>query len=57
MAAKQILFSEEARKKILSGVQKLARPVGVTLGPKGKNVVLDKSYGAPSVTKDGVSVA
>lgn len=55
--AKQILFDEEARKKILAGVQKLARAVKVTLGPKGRNVTIDKKFGAPTVTKDGVSVA
>ncbi len=55
--AKQILFDEEARRKILTGVQKLARAVKVTLGPSGKNVVLEKSFGGPQVTKDGVTVA
>ena len=55
--AKQMLFDEEARKKILSGVQKLARAVKVTLGPKGRNVTIDKKFGSPMVTKDGVSVA
>lgn len=57
MAAKEIKFKEEARQKILKGVQTLARAVKVTLGPKGRNVVIDKSYGAPQVTKDGVTVA
>ncbi len=57
MAAKQLLFGDEARRKILAGVEKLARAVKVTLGPKGRNVVLDKKYGSPTVTKDGVSVA
>ncbi len=55
--AKQILFTEEAREKIKRGVDKLANAVKVTLGPKGRNVVLDKGYGSPTVTKDGVTVA
>lgn len=55
--AKQLLFDEEARKKLLEGVAKLASAVSVTLGPKGRNVLLDKKFGAPTVTKDGVSVA
>ncbi|MBI4122379.1 MAG: chaperonin GroEL [Parcubacteria group bacterium] len=55
--AKQILFSEEARQAIKAGVDKLANAVKVTLGPKGRNVVLDKGFGAPTITKDGVSVA
>ncbi|MFV9930832.1 MAG: chaperonin GroEL [Francisella endosymbiont of Hyalomma asiaticum] len=57
MAAKQVLFSDEARTKMLDGVNTLANAVKVTLGPKGRNVVLDKSFGAPAITKDGVSVA
>jgi chaperonin GroEL len=57
MAAKQLLFSEEARSKILDGVSQLARAVKVTLGPRGRNVVLDKKWGSPTVTKDGVTVA
>ncbi|MDP8245724.1 MAG: chaperonin GroEL [Candidatus Hinthialibacter antarcticus] len=57
MAAKQLLFSEDARAKILKGVEKLARAVKVTLGPKGRNVVIDKKWGSPTVTKDGVTVA
>lgn len=57
MAAKQVLFSEEARAKMVSGVNTLSDAVKVTLGPKGRNVVLDKSYGSPHITKDGVSVA
>lgn len=57
MAAKDIKFSEEARRGILAGVNKLADAVRVTLGPKGRNVVLERSFGAPTVTKDGVSVA
>lgn len=55
--AKQILFSDEARRKLVAGVNALANAVKVTLGPKGRNVVLDKGYGAPTITKDGVSVA
>jgi chaperonin GroEL len=55
--AKQILFDEAARKKILKGVETLSRAVKVTLGPKGRNVLIDKKYGAPTVTKDGVTVA
>ncbi len=57
MAAKQLLFSEQARQEILRGVETLAKAVKVTLGPKGRNVVLDKKWGSPTVTKDGVSVA
>src|SRR3990170_2842999 len=57
MAAKQLLFDEDARGAILSGVQKLSRAVKVTLGPRGRNVVLDKKWGSPTVTKDGVTVA
>ena len=55
--AKQLLFNEEARKALLSGVEQISNAVKVTLGPKGRNVLLDKSFGAPTVTKDGVSVA
>jgi len=55
--AKQLLFNEEARKALLSGVEQLSNAVKVTLGPKGRNVLIDKSFGAPTVTKDGVSVA
>ena len=55
--AKQLLYSEEARNAILRGVDKLADAVKVTLGPKGRNVVLDKKFGAPTITKDGVTVA
>lgn len=55
--AKQLLFNEEARKKLLSGVEQISRAVKVTLGPKGRNVLIDKKFGAPTVTKDGVSVA
>ncbi len=57
MSAKNIIFKEEARQKILKGVRTLANAVKVTLGPKGRNVILDKSYGAPHITKDGVTVA
>jgi len=55
--AKQLLFSDEGRRKILSGVEQLAAAVKVTLGPKGRNVVIDKKFGSPTITKDGVSVA
>ena len=55
--AKQLMFNEEARRKLLSGVEQISRAVKVTLGPKGRNVLLDKKFGAPTVTKDGVSVA
>ena len=55
--AKELLFNEEARKKLLSGVEQISRAVKVTLGPKGRNVLIDKKFGAPTVTKDGVSVA
>ncbi len=57
MAAKRIAFDQEAREAILRGVRKLARAVKVTLGPSGRNVVLEKSFGSPTVTKDGVTVA
>jgi chaperonin GroEL len=57
MAAKQLLFEESARAKILRGVEILSRAVKVTLGPKGRNVVIDKKFGSPTVTKDGVTVA
>jgi len=55
--AKQLLYSEEARRAILRGVEQLSRAVKVTLGPKGRNVVLDKKFGSPTITKDGVTVA
>ena len=55
--SKQILFSEEARKALKRGIDKVADVVKVTIGPKGRNVVLDKGYGAPTVTNDGVSIA
>ena len=57
MTAKSINFGEDSRKKILKGVDTLANAVKVTLGPKGRNVVIDRSFGAPNITKDGVSVA
>src|SRR5205809_1295565 len=57
MAAKQIVFDQEARDAMKRGVGKLARAVRVTLGPKGRNVILQKSFGSPTVTKDGVTVA
>ena len=57
MAAKQLAFDEEARGAIKQGVDQLADAVKVTLGPKGRNVVLDKKFGAPTITKDGVTVA
>ena len=55
--AKEIKFSQQARAKILDGVNTLADAVKVTLGPKGRNVVIEKSFGAPLITKDGVTVA
>ena len=57
MAAKQLTYSDEARQKLLAGVSKLARAVRSTLGPRGRNAVLDKGWGSPIVTKDGVTVA
>src|SRR5271170_1722085 len=57
MSAKELRFSEDARSAILNGVNVLANAVKVTLGPKGRNVVIEKSFGAPNVTKDGVTVA
>src|SRR5690348_10971409 len=57
MAAKEVKFSSDAREKMLRGVDTLANAVKVTLGPKGRNVVIDKSFGAPRITKDGVTVA
>src|SRR6188768_4184571 len=57
MAAKEIRFSEDARARVLRGVNLLADAVTVTLGPRGRNVVLEKSFGAPRITKDGVTVA
>jgi chaperonin GroEL len=55
--AKQLLYTDEARKKLLAGAEKLTRAVGSTLGPTGRNVILDKSFGGPTVTKDGVTVS
>src|SRR5713101_1573608 len=57
MAAKELLFDTDARAKLKRGVDQLAEAVKVTLGPKGRNVVIDKKFGAPTVTKDGVTVA
>ena len=57
MAAKDVKFSQDARERMLRGVDTLANAVKVTLGPKGRNVILDKSFGAPRTTKDGVTVA
>jgi len=57
MAAKDVKFGDSARARMVEGVNLLADAVKITLGPKGRNVVLDRSYGAPTVTKDGVSVA
>ena len=55
--AKQVVFGRDAREEMLKGVNVLANAVKVTLGPKGRNVVIDKSFGAPRITKDGVTVA
>ncbi|MCG8430634.1 MAG: chaperonin GroEL [Candidatus Omnitrophica bacterium] len=55
--AKEMLYSDDARRKILSGVEQLAKAVKITLGPKGRNVVIDKKFGSPTITKDGVTVA
>src|SRR3990170_2694858 len=55
--AKQIIYSDEARKKLLAGINKLSNAVATTLGPKGRNVALDKKWGAPNVVHDGVTVA
>src|SRR5690242_15815572 len=57
MGAKQLTYADEARQKLLAGVSKLARAVRATLGPRGRNAVLDKGWGSPNVTKDGVTVA
>ena len=57
MAAKQLVFGDDARRQLLTGVEQLSAAVKATLGPKGRNVVLDKKFGAPTITKDGVSVA
>ena len=55
--AKQLLFEDSARQKMMQGVDKLANAVAVTMGPTGRNVIIDKSFGGPTVTKDGVTVA
>ena len=55
--AKDIIFGEDARKALQAGIDKLANTVKITLGPKGRNVVLDKKYGAPLITNDGVTIA
>src|SRR5204862_7254789 len=55
--AKQLLYTDEARKKLLAGADKLAHAVGITLGPTGRNVIVDKAFGGPTVTKDGVTVS
>ncbi|MCU0671039.1 MAG: chaperonin GroEL, partial [Myxococcota bacterium] len=57
MAAKDIKYDQDARAKMLAGVNALANAVRVTLGPKGRNVIIEKSFGSPTVTKDGVTVA
>ena len=57
MPAKQLLFTDDARKRLLDGVESLAKAVKITLGPTGKNVILEKSFGTPTFTKDGVTVA
>ena len=57
MASKEVKFGDSARQRMLAGVNVLADAVKATLGPKGRNVVLEKSFGAPTITKDGVSVA
>ena len=57
MSAKEVKFSVDARDRMLDGIDTLAHAVRVTLGPKGRNVILDKSFGAPRITKDGVAVA
>src|ERR671918_2808325 len=55
--AKQLLYTDDARKKLLAGAEKLSHAVGITLGPTGRNVILDKSFGGPTITKDGVTVS
>ncbi|NDG04692.1 MAG: molecular chaperone GroEL, partial [Alphaproteobacteria bacterium] len=57
MAAKDVRFSSDARERMLRGVQVIANAVSVTLGPKGRNVLIERSFGAPRITKDGVTVA
>src|SRR5690349_24936799 len=54
---KQLLYTGDARKKLLAGADKLAHAVGITLGPTGRNVIIDKAFGGPTVTKDGVTVS
>src|SRR3954465_12182438 len=55
--AKQLLYTDDARRKLLAGAEKLSKAVGSTLGPTGRNVIIDKSFGGPTVTKDGVTVS
>src|ERR1044072_8737527 len=55
--AKQLLYTDEARKKLLGGAEKLSKAVGSTLGPTGRNVIIEKSFGGPTITKDGVTVS
>ena len=55
--AKQVIYGEEARKALQNGIDKLSNTVKITLGPKGRNVVIDKKYGAPLITNDGVTIA
>src|SRR5437870_5884142 len=55
--AKQLLYTDDARKKLFTGAEKLAHAVGITLGPTGRNVIIEKSFGGPTVTKDGVTVS
>src|SRR6478672_5189562 len=57
MGAKKLVYADEARQKLLAGVNKLAKAVRATLGPRGRNAVIDKGWGSPTVTKDGVTVA
>ena len=57
MMAKELYYGEDARKKLMEGVDKLADTVKITLGPKGRNVLLDKKFGAPMITNDGVTIA
>ena len=54
--AKQIIFENEARERFLAGINKVARAVGTTLGPKGRNVIIEKKFGSPVVTNDGISI-
>ncbi|MEN3010403.1 MAG: TCP-1/cpn60 chaperonin family protein, partial [Candidatus Bipolaricaulaceae bacterium] len=57
MAAKEVIYGEEARRKILAGVEKLANAVRVTLGPRGRNVGIEKKFGSPDIVNDGVTIA